>query len=231
MRGGSRGVAPFSIILDRVAVIHEAVERVITFIQDFVPEPIPLFTQKKFFWQRRGKVKDAVAVADSVIVSEELNPWSLFVYGCNQQVVSDLQSCQEKVVLRHKVSRGASKRWLGAPSAGLPSASASVGRSGVRLWNFMEEGQVEYVAVPEPYVNSLRSVKSPVFGSKRKPSTLSGQLSRKNFELVGPVTSPRKSYRDDPNFGAALAHEASGSYRRSGRDIGAPPISNFPKKK
>ena len=141
--------------------------------------------------------------------------------GCNQQVVSDLQSCQEKVVLRRKTSRDPSERKFGASSAG----------SGVRLSNAVEEGHVELVAVAEPTASSSRSVKSPIIESKRKTSALPGQMSWENFEVVSSATSPLKSNKEDPRFGAALDCGASGFHRRSRGDRRANPIFNFAEKK
>ena len=175
--------------------------------------------------------KDALAVADSVIVSEEFNPWPVFGDPCNQKVVSGLQFYQKKVVMRRKASLETSERWFGDPSAGLPSASASAGRGGVRIPNDVEEGQVDYVVVPEPAASSSRSVKSPVFGSKWKASASSGPKCRKHFEVSSPVTSLRKSQMNDPSFGSALDRDDSGSCRRSGRDRRALPIFAFSKKK
>ena len=128
MRVATRRGAPFNINLDRVAVSRVAVEGVITCVQDFLRE---LLFRSKSFSSDSGvaMLKNAVAVADSVIVSEEFNPWSVFGDGCNQQ--GDLQSFQEKVILRGKDFRDTSERLFGAPSAGLPSASASAGRSAV----------------------------------------------------------------------------------------------------
>ena len=74
------------------------------------------------------------------------------------------------------------------------SASTSVRRSGVQISNVVEEGQVEYVAVSEPFASTSRSVKSPVIGRKRKASALSGQKFRNQFEVGSPVTRPRKNY-------------------------------------
>ena len=92
MRGASRRGVPFIINLDRVAVSPEAGKVVITCVQDYVRDP--LFTQKSFFSDSGvPTLKDAAAVADSVSVSEESNPWSVFGVGCNQQVVSNLQLC------------------------------------------------------------------------------------------------------------------------------------------
>ena len=49
-------------------------------------------------------LRDVVGVPDSFIVSSEFNRWSVLGDECNQQVASDLTSCQEKVVLRRKAS-------------------------------------------------------------------------------------------------------------------------------
>ena len=228
-QGASRGGAPFNINLDRVSVSHEAVEGVLTCVQDFVRDM--MFTQKSFISDSGiAKLKDAVAVADSVIVSDEFNLWSVFADGCNQKVVSDLQSCQEKVVLRRKASQDTNERWFGAPSAGVTSASSSAGRGGVCIFNVVSEGLVEKVTVPEPTASLSLSVKNPVIGSK-KNATFFRQMSPKTFEVVSPVSSPRKSYKDDPSFGTALDRDTFGSHRKSGRDRRALPVFHSPKKK
>ena len=181
----------YYLMLNHVALSREAIEMVITCVQHFLRDPS--FTQKSFFSDSVvAMLKDSLAVTESVIISEEFNPWSVFGDGCNQQVVSDLQSCQVKVVMRRKASRDKSERWTGAQSAGSPSASASAGRSGVQNPNVVEEGRVEYVAIPEPTASLSHSVRSLVIGNKMKASVSSGPRYRKHFEVVSPVTSPRK---------------------------------------
>ena len=205
---------------------REAVEEVIASVQDFVRDSS--FTQKKFFSDSGvAMLKDAVVSDGWVIVSKECNRWSVFEDGGNQQVVSDLQSCQEKVVWLRKASRDTSKRLFEARSAGPPATGTTSRLSGVRISNIVVEGQVEYVAVPEPAASSSRSVKSPVIGSKRKTSVSSGPMCRKHFE----VTSPRKSYVDNRCFSDALDRGASESRRRSGRDRQAPHIFMLAKRK
>ena len=76
VRGASRRGAPFSFSLDRVAISREAMEMVITCSRDFGWDPF--FTQKSFFSDSGvAMLKEAVGVADSVIVSDEFNPWSV----------------------------------------------------------------------------------------------------------------------------------------------------------
>ena len=216
--------------LDRVAVSRDDVEAVIICVQDFVGDAS--FMQRSFFSSSGvAMLKDAAAAADSIIVSEENKPCSVLGDGRNQHVVSELQSCQEKVVLRRKASWDTSERWFGAPSAASPSARTFAGQTGLRLSNIVAEGQVEYVAVLEPAASSSRSVKSTVIGSKRKASLSSGPMSQKHFDVVSPVTSHRKSYVDASSFDAALDCEVFGSRRRSGPDRRAPPIFEFAKNK
>ena len=104
---------------------------------------------------------------------------------------------------------------------GLPSKTTTAGRGGVRNSNVVEEGQMEYVASQEPTASSSHSVKSPVIKSKRKESASSGPTSRKQFVVASPVTTPRRSYKDDPTFCAALNPAASGSCHGSERDCRA----------
>ena len=133
-------------------------------MQDFVRDP--LFTQKTFFSDSGvAMLKDAVAVADSVNLGQEFNLCSVLGDGCNQQLVSNLQSRQGKVAVRWKASRDTCDRWFGVPSDDWPSAGTSTDCGGVRILNVGEEGQVEYVAVLQPTASEPRSGKSPVIGS------------------------------------------------------------------
>ena len=76
-------------------------------------------------------LKDAVAAADSVIVSGDYDPWSVFGNGFSQQVVSDSRSCREKKVVRRKVSKDISEHWLGAQGANFLPTGPSVSLTGV----------------------------------------------------------------------------------------------------
>ena len=152
VRGAGRRGAQFSISLDRVAISREAVERVITGVEDFVRNGS--FTQRSLFPDSGvATLQDAVAPADNVIVTEDYNPWSVFGDWCNDHVVSDLQSCQ-KVVLRRKASRDTSGRWIGAQSDGSPSAATTPARRGVRISNIVGVGLVHYVNSREPTASS-----------------------------------------------------------------------------
>ena len=163
----SRRGAKFSISLDWVAISREAVEGVIACVQYFVGDVS--FPQRNFCSDIGvAMLQDAVAAVDSVIVSEDYNPCTVFGDGCNQQVVSDLQSCQEETVPQCKASRYVSERWFGAHSAESPSAVWNLGRSGARISKIVEEGQMECVAVPKPTASSARSVKSAAIGVKRR---------------------------------------------------------------
>ena len=163
------------------------------------------YTEKLLFWQCRSNVKKRCSccwqchcewgVQRIVCVWGWVQP-----AGCIRSSIMSREGC-----LRRNAYRDASERWFVAPSAGLLSESASAGRSGVRN----SKVPVEYVTLPEPTASSSRSVKGPVTGSRKKISAMSGQMSRKYFEAVSLVTSPRKSYMENPSFGAALDREGS----------------------
>ena len=114
--GSSRRGAIFIINLERVAIGEEAVDGVITSEQDSVRDPS---CRQRSFFPDAGVtlLKDAVAAADRVIMSEEYDPWSVFGDRCNQQVVSDLQSCPEKAVVWRKMSRDTSEPCFWAQRA------------------------------------------------------------------------------------------------------------------
>ena len=223
--GANERRAKFSTSVDWMAKSHESVERVFACVLDFVRDPS--FTQKSWFSDSVTSVLgDAAVIAVSVIVSDETNPWSVFVDGCNQQIASELTSCQKKDVMRRKACRDTSGRSFGTQHASLLSTGATVGRRGVRVSNNLEEREVEYVALPEPAASSSNCVKSVV---KKTPSSSAAKLP-KRFEFDSPVTCRHKACVEDPSSSAALDREASGSRRRNGRDLCTAPLFQFGRK-
>ena len=202
--------------------------RVIACLQEF--ERDPTFRQGSFFFDIGGAIlKDAMAAADSVVMSEEFDSWSVFGDRLNQQFVSELQSCPAKIVIRRKVFRDTNECWFGAQSAGSPEG-LSAELAGVWISDIVKEGRAEDVPVTERVPSTSNSTSSTVVAGKKIPLT-SRPVPRKCFEVESPVFSPRKqSFEKNPKFSHAFDREASKSCRWSGRDRRAAPVFQFRKK-
>ena len=112
---------------------QEAVEGNTACVRDFLRDPS--FTQRIIFYDVRvAMLKNAGAAAESIVLSEQCNPWSFFKDGSDQQVVSDLQSCHEKVVSRCRISKDTVERWFGVQSARSAAPSVPLFLSGFRRY-------------------------------------------------------------------------------------------------
>ena len=163
IRGSPTQCKDFSISLDRVAINKEEVRGV----QDFFRSPH--FTQRNFFSETGlSMLSESVAIADSITSSPVYAPWSVVASASSSQVIADICSCWDRVVLRRRSAKDTSERWHHGSSPRVETVS----RAGVRIWDVYEEGRVEYVLVGPPVFGSLgqaRSVLLPARGSERSP--------------------------------------------------------------
>ena len=168
-------------------------------------------------------LSESVAIADSISSSPVYAPWSVVASASSSQVIADMCSCWDRVVLRRRSAKDTSERWHHGSSPRVETAS----RPGVRISDVVEEGRVEYVPVGPPALGSPgpSKIRSPSSKRKKKITRSPVKLPRR-FEVSSPPASPpRRSLVEDPSFASALAASTSrGKCRRSGRDRRAAPV-------
>ena len=148
IRGSSTLCEDFTISLDRVAIKKEEVRGVLLCVQDFVRSPH--FTQRNFFSETGlAMLSESVAIADSITSSPVYAPWSVVASASASQVIADMCSCWDRVVLRRRSAKDTSERWH---HSGTPRAETS-SRPRVRISDVVEEGRVEYVPVGPPVLS------------------------------------------------------------------------------
>ena len=222
IRGSSAKCDEFTINLDRVAIKTEEVRVVLLCVQDFFRSPH--FTQRNFFSETGlTMISESVAIAGSISSSPVFAPWNVVASASSSQVIADMCSCWDRVVLRRRSAKDTSERWHHGSTPRVETTS----RPGVRISEVVEEGRVEYVPVGPPVLGSPgpSRMSSPSSKRKRKITRSPVKLPRR-FEVSSPpVSPPRRSLVEDPSFASALAAPSSrGKSRRSGRDRRAAPV-------
>ena len=222
IRGSSAKCDDFTINLDRVAIDKEEVRGVLLCVQDFVRSPH--FTQRSFFSETGlTMLSESVAVANSITSSSVYAPWSVVASSAASQVIADMCSCWDRVVVRRRSTKDTTEHWHHGSAPRVESPS----RPGVRISDVVEEGRVEYVPVCPPVLGSPGPSKmsSPSSKRKRKITRSPVKLPRR-FEVSSPpVSPPRRSLVEDPSFASALAASSPrGKSRRSGRNRRAAPV-------
>ena len=168
---------------------------------------------------------EAAAISGNITCSAVFEPWCHVETASRSQVVADVCGCVTRVLDQRKAVKDSREQWY-AVGGTRPSSEDSASRSGVRISNFVEEGQVEYVPVQVPSLStpgpsSLRA--SP--GKSRKKS-ISRSPVKKRFEIASPPPSSQQRHIvEDLGFSAALDQQQSSKRsRRSGRHRRAAPV-------
>ena len=218
VKGPSEVNPIFTVSLNGVAIDHQEVrEGSVACVQDFVRRP--LFTQRNFLSETGiSMLKTAVAAADAVQHSSELDPWGTIGVEIGP-VIADLKSCREKVVSRRKVVKVTRERWFGAETVASSAVGEAAPRTTVSISNVVEVGDVQSV---EKH-NKLglpcgsRSASSPAKSKKRRVP-VSPVAAKKQFSVENPSASR-------PSFEAALekCFEKSGA-KSSGSDRRIAPV-------
>ena len=182
-----------------------------------------LHTEEFFSETGSTLLSESVAIADSIASSPIYAPWCVVASASASQVIADMCTCWDRVVLGRRSAKDTSERWY---HGGTPR-SETASRPGVRIPDVVEEGRVEYVPVAPPTLGPPGPSKISSSSSKRKRKiTRSPVELPRRFEVSSPPASPpRRSLVEDPSFASALAAPASrGKSRRSGRDRCAAPV-------
>ena len=168
-------------------------------------------------------LSESVAIADSISSSPVYAAWSVGASASSSQVIADMCTYWDRVVLRRRSAKDTSERWHHGSTPRVETAS----RPGVRISDVVEEGRIEYLPVGPPVLDSPgpSKISSPSSKRKRKITRSPVKLPRR-FEVSSPPASPtRRCLVEDPSFASALAAPASrGKSRPSGRDRRAAPV-------
>ena len=148
-------------------------------------------------------LSESFAIADSIASSPLNAPWSVVASASASQVIADMCSCWDWVVLRRRSAKDTSERWY---HGGTPR-SETASRPGVRISDLVEEGRVEYVPVAPPALGPPGPSRLQSSSSKRKRKVTCSPLKLPpRFEVSSPTASPpRRSLVEDPSFASALA--------------------------
>ena len=168
-------------------------------------------------------LSESLAITDSITSSPVYAPWSVVESASASQVIADMCSCWDWMVLRRRSTKDTRERWH---HGGNPRSEAA-STPGVRISDVVEEGHVEYVPVAAPDIGPPGPSKIRPSSTKRKRNvTRSPVKSPRRFEVSSPPASPpRRSLLEDPSFASALSAPASrGKSRRSERDRRATPV-------
>ena len=142
MRGPSELHPAFIVSLNGVAIDHEKVKGAVVCVQVFVRHPP--FTQRSFFSETGiSMLNTAVASADAVRHSSEFD--FLGAIGVEAgPVISDLKSCQEKVVSRRKAVKDTQQCWFGAETVASSAVGEAAPHTTVHICDVVEVGYVRY---------------------------------------------------------------------------------------
>ena len=162
-------------------------------------------------------LSESVAIADSIASTPVYAPWSVVASASASQVIADMCTFWDPVVLRRRSAKDTSERWY---HGGTPR-SETASRPGVRISDVVEEGRVEYVPVAPPALGLPGPSRIHSSSSKRKRKVTRSPVKLPlRLEVSSPPASPPKlSLVEDPSFASALTASTSrGKSRRSGRD-------------
>ena len=145
----------------------------------------------------------------------------------------DLMKAYDAVVVRRKEARDTSERWFGVRSIESSEVGESSCRSGVRLSDVVEDGQVEYLS------ESVPARDQPCSSTTISPRS-SGKGKRKRSATPAPAATPRRTEFDDESIVlpkgrgvyfedlsfecVSKSQERTATSRRSGRSRRAAPV-------
>ena len=213
----------FTISLDRVAIKKEEVRGWCPALCAGLCSEPALHTEEFFSETGLTMLSESVAFADSITLSAVYAPWSVVESASASQVITDLCTCWDQVVLRRRTTKDKSDRWYHGGTPRSETASSPQ----VRMSDVVEEGRVEYIPVAPPALGPPGPSKTSSSSSKRKRKiTRSPVKLPRRFEVSSlPASPPRRSLVEDPSFASDLAAPASrGKSLRSGRDRRAAPV-------
>ena len=175
----------------------------------------PRFTQRDFFSDNGINLPvSAVNAAGSIREQSTCEPWANVLPGGYEATLVDLKKAYDAVVVRQKDARDTSKRWFGVRSVESSEVGDPSCRTGVRISDVVEVGQVEYLsesvlAREQPCSSTTISPRSPGKGKRKRSATPAPAAitPKRLFEFDDEsniLPKGRGVYFEDPNFECAL---------------------------
>ena len=207
-------------------------EKSIDCLQDFIRSP--RFTQRDFFSDNGiNLLVSAVNAAGSMRDQSTCEPWANVLLEGYEATSVDLRKAYDAVVVRRKEAGDNSERWFGVRSIEPSEVGEPSCRTGVRISDVVEVGQVENLSESVPARDQLCSSitvspRNPGKGKRKRSATPAPSATPRRFEFDdGSIVLPkgRGVHFEDPNFECALkSQEKTAASRRSGRSHPAAPV-------
>ena len=145
LRDSVEKLPAFSVSLNGIALHRRVVEKSTACIQDFVRSP--RFTQRDFFSDNGiDLLVSAVNAAGSMRDQSTCEPWANVLSEGYEATLVDLRKAWDAVIVTRKEARDTSERWFGVHSIESSEVGEPSCRTGVRITNVVEVGQIEYVS-------------------------------------------------------------------------------------
>ena len=189
LRDSVEELPAFTVSLNGIALPRRVVEKSIAGIQDFIRSP--RFSQRVFFSDNRiNLLVSAVNAAGSMRGQSTCEPGTNVLLEGYEATLVDLKKAYDAVVVRRKEARDTSERWIGVRNVESSEVGEPSCRTGVRISNVFEVGQVKYLSgsVPardQPCSSNTVSPRSPVKGKRKMSAT------------PAPAASPKRLFEFD----------------------------------
>ena len=216
----------FIINLNWVMICEDEVQSAIFCVQDVVRSLH--FTQRNFFSDSGiAMLAESAAISDRVTHSAVFEPWGHVETTSRSQVVADVCVCLIEALDWRRLVKDSQEQWY-AVGGIRPSSEDSTSRSGVRISNIQEQGQVKYVpgSCTCPLVFSPGPSNLRVSSGKSRKRTISRSPVKRRLEVAcPPPASQQHRIVEDLSFSAALDRQQScKKSRRSERKRRAAPV-------
>ena len=205
-------------------ICENGVQSVILCVQDFVRSPH--FLQRSFFSDSgTAMLTESAALSDRITHSAVFEPWNHVETTSRFQVVADICGCMSEALDQRRMLKDSQEQWY-AVGGIRPSSEDSTSRSGVRISNFVEEGQLEYVPVRAPSVSVPGPSNLRVSSGKSRKRIINRSPVKRRFEIASPPpASQQHRLVEDMSFSATLdRQQACKKSRRTERKRRAAPV-------
>ena len=223
----------FTVSPDGIALNRRVVEKSTACIHNFVRSP--RFTHRDFFSDIGiSLLVPALNIAGSIRDQSTCEPWANVLPEGYEATLVDLRKAYDAVAVRRKKARDTSERWFGVRSVESSEVAETSCRSGVRISDVVEVGQVDYLSesVParhQPFSSITISPRSPRKGKRKRSATPARAARPKRlFELDDEsviLPKGRGVSFEDPNFECVLKSQVkTATSHWSGRSCRAGPV-------